>query len=198
MSSRAEEDQLISAVRARIQNPATRTDCLSERRGELPRPATSDSIGVAEARLGCALHPLHRRLLQEIGDGGFGPGDGLIGLGPGGCDAHGRSLVELRDALWLDSETPLPAGVVPLCDWGDAIWSCVDTRTGRVLTLDETGLTDTGQTLHSWLADWISGTSLFDKMFAFEERNIKNPFTKELMIVRNPTRAQGTPYKPTA
>jgi hypothetical protein len=197
MSSRSNENLLISAVRTRALDPATRTDHPSERHREIPAPATAPAIDAAEARMGCTLHPLHRRLLQEIGNGGFGPGDGIVGVGPGGLDAHGRSVVELRDVLWLDAETALPAGVVPLCDWGDAIWSCVDTKTGHVLTLDENGLTDTGQNLYSWLAEWVSGASLFGKMFTFEERTMTNPFTKQLMTVRTPARALGTPYKPT-
>jgi hypothetical protein len=197
MSSRIDEDQLIAAVRARAQDPTTRTDYPSEHDREIPPPATLAAIQAAEAAIGCALHPLHRRLLEDVGDGGFGPGDGIVGLGAGGLDAHGRSLVELRDVLRLDAETPLPTAVVPLCDWGDAIWSCVDARTGRVLTLDESGLTDTGQTLHSWLTDWVSGVSLFGKMFTFEESTMTNPFTKQLITVRRPARALGMPYKRT-
>jgi hypothetical protein len=197
MSSRTVEDQLIAEVRNRAQDPTTRTDYHSQRHRELPPPATREAIGTAEARIGFALHPLHRRLLEEVGDGSFGPGDGIIGLGDGGVDAHGRSLVELRDVLWLDEDTPLPAAIVPLCDWGDAIWSCVDSRTGHVLTLDESGLTDTGQTLHSWLGDWVSGVSLFGKMFTFEDSTMTNPFTKQLITVRRPVRALGSPYKRT-
>jgi hypothetical protein len=197
MSSRIEEDQLIARVRDRALDPATRTDYLSERHREMPAPATPDAIHEAEARLGFALHPLHRRLLEEVADGGFGPGDGIVGLDAGGADAHGRSLVELRDVLWLDENTPLPAATVPLCDWGDSIWSCLDTRTAHVLTLDESGLTDTGRSLHSWFADWVSGISLFGSMFIFEERVMINPFTKQLINVRTPAGAIGVPYKRT-
>lgn len=194
MNSRIDNDQLLMTVRERALNPATRTDHPSERHHEMPAPATSDEIRTAEAQLGFLLHPFHRRLFEEVADGGFGPGDGLVGV-EGGRDAHGRSLIELRDMLWLDERTPLPAGMVPLCDWGDAIWSCLDTRTEHVLTLDESGLTDTGQSFQSWLADWVSGIMLFDKMFIFEERAIMNPFTKQLMTMRTPSRAVGIRYR---
>jgi hypothetical protein len=156
-------------------------------------------MAIAESALGFSLHPLHRRLLTEVGNGGFGPGDGLIGLPGGRLDDDGRSLIDLRDVLWTNAETAgLPPHVLALCDWGDAIWSCVDEQNGHVLTLDESGLTDTGQDLHSWLAEWTTGASLFEKMFAFEESTIINPFTKQMMTVRTPARARGTPYNPTA
>ena len=194
MSSSADDDQLIAMVRARAQNPATRTDYRSVRHDTLPAPVTPEMILEAEERMGCALHPLHRRLLQEVGNGGFGPGDGLVGLGPGGLDAHGRSLVELRDILWLDAETPLPSTVVPLCDWGDGIWSCLDMLTDTVLTLDESGLTDTKKGLRTWLSAWIDGANLFEEMFVFEESTMINPFTKQVITVGRPARAVGTPY----
>ncbi|XXY20352.1 SMI1/KNR4 family protein [Sorangium sp. So ce216] len=195
MSFRMYEDRLISAVRARAHDPATRTDRPSERHCEIPAPATAEAIQAAEGRMGFPLQSFHRRLLQEIGDGGFGPGDGLVGV-VHGLDAHGRSLLALRDVLWLDAETPLPAGVVPLCDWGDAIWSCVDAKTDHVLTFDESDLTDTRQNIYSWFDDWVSGVNLFGKMFVLEERVIVNPFTKQLMTVRTPASPVGAPYKP--
>lgn len=197
MSSRTDEDQLVLAVRNRAHDPSTRTDYASERRRDLPAPATLEVIHNAEDQLGFRLNALHRRLLAEVADGGFGPGDGIVGLGAGGFDAHGRSLIQLREVLWLDANTPLPLGVVPLCDWGDAIWSCVDAKTGHVLTLDESGLTDTGQNLYSWLADWAAGINIFGKMFTFEEITVINPFTKQPMTVTTPSRALGTPYQST-
>lgn len=133
---------------------------------------------------------------MDIANGGFGPGDGLIGLPGGRLDDDGRSLIELRDVLWTDQETAgLPINVVALCDWGCAIWSCLDVLSGHVLTLDESGLTDTGQTIDSWLADWVAGVSLFEKMFSFTETTMVNPFTKQLIAVRTPASALGTPYK---
>jgi len=62
------------------------------------------------------------------------------------------------------------------------------------LTLDESGLTDTGQSFESWLEDWVSGVSLFEKMFIFEERTRINHFTKQPMTARIPSRPAGTRY----
>jgi hypothetical protein len=192
-----DEDDLIRAVRQRAADRTVRTDYADRGCPELPPPASGKVVATSESALGFPLHRFHRRLLTEVGNGGFGPGDGLIGLPGGRLDDDGRSAIELRDALWTDSETAgLPETVIALCDWGDAIWSCVDSRSGHVLTLDESGLTDTGNSLQSWFAEWVSGVNLFGKMFEFEERTMTNPFTKQLMTVRTPARAIGTPYKP--
>jgi hypothetical protein len=41
-------------------------------------------------------------LLTEVGNGGFGPGYGLVGLPGGISDVDGRSLVELSRMLLLE------------------------------------------------------------------------------------------------
>jgi hypothetical protein len=85
--------------------------------------------------------------------------------------------------------------VVPLCDWGDGAWSCVDEDTGHVLTLDEAGLTDAGMSLHDWMSDWVNGVSLAEKLFTFEERSGINPFTKRPMTAKLRSCPIGTPYR---
>jgi hypothetical protein len=184
------EEYLIRAIFDRISNPATRTT-YSDRRGwpvsSVGLPATSAVIEAGERAIGCALHPLHRRLLQEVGNGGFGPGDGLIGLPGGTLDGQGRSIIELRDLLSL----PLP--VVPLCDWGCAILSCIDCETGAVLT-SEQDLKDTGQEFHAWLEDWVSGVDLFKRLVVLEDRMIVNPFTNQAQTAKVATGTTGTPY----
>lgn len=190
-----DEDSLILAVRARAANPSTRTDCADTWPSEIAPRATPDQISQAEQALGCTLHPLHRRLLEEIGNGGFGPGDGLIGLPGGHVDGDGRSVVELRQQLFADEDgAGVPVQVVPLCDWGDGAWSCLDEDTGAVLTLDEYGLIDTGLSLHAWIADWAAGVQLSEKLFTFEGRSVMNPFTKKSMMVQIRSRPVGSPY----
>jgi hypothetical protein len=155
-------------------------------------PATQQSL--RPVSVGCALHSLHRLLLQEVGNGGFGPGDGLIGLPGGTLDGHGRSIIELREVLWLDADTPLPLPVVPLCDWGCAIYSCINCGTGAILTINEQGLKDTGQGFHAWLEDWISGIDLWKRLVVLEDRVMVNPFTNQAQTVKVVTGTTGTPY----
>ncbi len=192
-----EVEQILADIQTRARTPSTRTDTVSiSPPGPLPKKASVSEVEAAEHRLGFSLHPFHRRLLLDIANGGFGPGYGLIGLSGGHSDADGRTMIELRDILWLDAETPLPAHVVPLCEWGGAIWSCVDGQTGHVLTLDEGGLTDTERSLPSWFEAWASGIDVFDTMFMREMHTGVNPFTKKPMSVPKLSRAIGVPYKP--
>jgi hypothetical protein len=188
------EVHLVRAILDRISNPATRTDYSDRGHQDIGPPATSAVIEASERAIGCALHPLHRRLLQEVGNGGFGPGDGLIGLPGGTLDGNGRSIIELREVLWLDADTPLPLPVVPLCDWGCAIYSCIDCETGAILTISEDGLKDTGREFHAWLEDWVSGVDLWKRLVVLEDKVIVNPFTKRAQTVKVVAGTTGTPY----
>jgi hypothetical protein len=187
------EEQLISALRRRAEDHTKRTDYVDSGCPDLGTPATPD-VDRAQRAMGFVLHPLHRRLLEEVANGGFGPGDGLIGLPGGRLDDDGHSLPDVRDKLGLDAYTPLPTPVVPLCEWGDGIWSCLDEETGAILTMDEHGPIDTGRLFWSWLEDWVLGVSIWEKMFVFEEKEFVNPLTKRSVMVRLPSRPIGTPY----
>ena len=61
-------------------------------KGDLPAPASLDSVLEAESALGGPLPPLLRRLLLEVANGGFGPDDGIIGVrGPNLVHTEARS-----------------------------------------------------------------------------------------------------------
>lgn len=173
-----------------------RTDYASSRPLALGTKATASQLEDTERVLGFSLHDLHKRVLVEVGNGGFGPGDGIIGIAGGVPDACGRHLLALRDQIWLDADTPLPRPVVPVCDWGDGIWSCLDSAAGQVLTLDEAGLKYTGQSLDEWLWAWSEGESLWDRTVVLEERELLDPFTKQARVVKVVTGTRGVPYIP--
>jgi hypothetical protein len=61
--------------------------------------------------------------------------------------------------------------------------------------LDETGLADTQISLHDWMADWVNGVSLAERLFTFEERSGINPFTRAPMTARLRSRPIGVPYR---
>ncbi len=86
-------------------------------------PASAEAIEEAEKSLDFALPPILRRVLLEIGNGGFGPGHGLLGVSGGATDEHGNSLVDLYDGLSATNpEDPVwswPEHLVPICPWGD-------------------------------------------------------------------------------
>lgn len=190
-----DEDALIRAVAKRASVAKTRTDWAERWVPELAPPASSQAVERAEKALGCRLHHLHRRLFQEVGNGGFGPGDGLLGLPGGRLDADGRSVLELRHALFADSAGEgVPTHVVPLCDWGGGTWSCIDESSGSVLMLDEAGLVDSGLSLHELMSEWASGVSLTARLFDFRESTEMNPFTHKPVKVRTRGRPLGRPY----
>jgi hypothetical protein len=204
------DTDLIEAIWRRAENPETRTD-MSRGRELIPPiyPRVSAAeIAEGERRLGFPLQRLHRRLFEEVGNGGFGPGDGIIGL-PGGHGGfiglpsdqwkhEGKTMIDLRQEMWVDAEHPdLPHGVVPLCDLGCARWLCIDELAdeGVALVLDEFGLTDTGEDLRSCLADWANGVPVEERLFVAQEATVINPFTRRPMVVKGYGRAKGSPYK---
>jgi hypothetical protein len=186
------EEQLVTAVCKRAANATTRTDYATLRSREIGAPAMPEMIQVTEQQLGFSLHPLHRRLLETVGNGGFGPGDGLVGTANGSLDVEGRSLSELRGALWPNTNVTL----VPLCDWGDGIWSCIDAATGSVLTMSEFGLFDIGQSFQSWLEEWVAGKNLWQQIVELGTTSIQNPHTKEYVAVPTVKGMKGERYVP--
>jgi hypothetical protein len=188
------EDQLLTAVLKRAMNPDTRTDYARLRPREIGTTATPEVIEATERRLDFKLYPLHRRLLETVGNGGFGPGDGLIGTDSGSLDVGDRSLVQLSEGLWPNKDVRL----VPLCDWGDGIWSCIDVETGSVVTLSESGLFDLRKSLQSWLEDWVAGENLWEQMVVLGTTSMLHPLTKQPTAVQTVIGMKGETYIPPA
>lgn len=197
MSAREGEDgrmdPLLEALRRRL-TVAPRRPIGTFDEPEAHAPATPSEIASAEAALGFALPPLLRRLYGEVADGGFGPGYGLFPV-------HGRrsepgqdeDLVEVRNKLAVDPR--LPPTLLPICDWGCAIWSCLDCSVdaGPIVTLageDEELLTSTGHDLRGWLMAWLDGVDLWSEMFEPGPTIVViHPFTKKPVE----TKGQGKP-----
>jgi hypothetical protein len=145
--------------------------------------------------MGVRLPMLLREAYREIGNGGFGPGYGLLPLVLDRANG-GETVVGLYQSFrGVDPEEPdwsWPIGLVPFCDWGCAIRSCVDCSSseGRVVTFDpnprEIGddmavsLAATHDSLDAWFSDWIAGVNIWDVMFEPDtrrERTMVNPLT---------------------
>lgn len=92
------------------------------------RPADPADIDLVEEELGFGLPNLLKKLYVDLGNGGFGPGYGVIGLSGGHTD-RGHDLVslykELREDDSGDPTYQWPAGVVPICHHGCGLYSCV-------------------------------------------------------------------------
>ena len=146
--------------------------------------ASAEAIEEAEKSLDFALPPLLKRVLLEIGNGGFGPGHGLLGVRGGATDEHGNSLVDLYDSLSAanpeDRGWSWPEHLVPICPWGDSTYSCVDCSCpeGQVITFDANGyrpganlarhLVPQELTLDAWLRAWADCVDLWSRMFPLD------------------------------
>jgi hypothetical protein len=181
------EEELLEAIRKRVTHPQKRIDMTTVDTPPLYGATSTRALDAAEAQVGFPLPALLRRLYTEVGNGGFGPSAGLIGVDRGHSDVEGRSLsalyVDLRAQGW-------PEGLLPLSDWGCGAWACIDGG-GRIVTMDETGPTMTSFTLASWLEAWVSGVDLLAETFEFEDVIMTNPFTKKPMAVKRRGRAKG-------
>jgi hypothetical protein len=166
-------------------------------------PASLACVEADEAAFGYPLPPLLKRLYQEIGNGGFGPGlGGLLGLRGGASDDDGDTAVEgylVRrepdrglwrrvlqmasrvDLLPLGNEPPdpssrWPVGLLPICDWGCGIWSCIDCSEPEfpIVAFDPIVSVEDPDWSHAffpecesfeqWMALWAQGENLWQRL----------------------------------
>jgi hypothetical protein len=137
------------------------------------RVATPEDVLLGEETLGFTLPPLLTRMYLEVGNGGFGPGYGLIGIGARGeKDDLGNDLVRgYEERLKRDADEPTwewPIGWVPLASWGGGVFSCcnllgsTEVRRFRLSRFHEeramdAAFEDEAPTLFQFMADWVSG-----------------------------------------
>jgi hypothetical protein len=157
-------NDLLAVVRRRAADPATSLDMADDVTSTPRAPATQATLARAEERLGFALPTGIRQLYTEVGDGGFGPGYGLLGLLTA-VDHHAdwQTLVGLYEGYRRpDPEDPSwswPERTVPLCYWGCIVYTAVDCSTpaGRLVGFDEGGWALDDRSLTAWLEDWLAG-----------------------------------------
>jgi hypothetical protein len=132
---------LVSRIRARATHPDTVHDMAQ---GLSPAPrvypqATPEQIAAEEQALGFRLPALYRRILTEIGNGGFGPGYGLLGVQGGYPGFSEGSLsafyVRCRREGPEGDGAAWPEYVPPICTWGCGIYSCLDCGKSEVPVL---------------------------------------------------------------
>jgi hypothetical protein len=119
---------VITAIRERLKAKLTDNDTFGT--VKLSPPANSATLDSDEKALGFALPPLLRRIYLEIGNGGFGPGYGLIGISGGTPDDSGKTVPAyyrlFRSRRTEDQTWSWPEGLLVICHWGCSIYSCVD------------------------------------------------------------------------
>lgn len=135
---------------------------LTERLPPLEK-ASAGVLSEAERILGRPLPALLRRLYSEVGNGGFGPGYGVLGVFGGHRDDAGHDAISLHQS-W---ELPRPF-LLPICHWGCGIYSFIDLSTpaGAMWAYDpnpvphdqlDNALVPQQKTFATWLEQWTIG-----------------------------------------
>lgn len=143
-------------------------------------PVSEVIVTSAEEIIGFSLPPLLSKIYREIGNGGFGPGHGILGLDGGHTNSTGDTSLELyRIFLLPDPEDQLwfwPKGLFPFCDWGCAIYSCICCfdKNYAVKWFDPNGhlpnsewsdsFIDHTTSFDEWIMSWLNGINLFDNL----------------------------------
>jgi hypothetical protein len=173
---------LLQRIHEEVQRAPTSHGPLCDR----PNSVLSDEdIIKAETRLGCQLPQFLKQLYTEVGNGGFGPGHGLLPLVLVGELRCGRCVLDLYQHFQQSKKWN--SSVVPFASWGCGILSCLDLSENIDPPVyrfepnmpDEftyhylngspyrgSGLIPEGMTLSQWLCGWLDGHAkqMFDQM----------------------------------
>jgi hypothetical protein len=164
---------ILARIQARAGNPQTCTDL---RPGVPDPPLDLATVPALEARLGFALPHLVLDLYQKLGNGGFGPGYGLMSLRLTEKRGFGGNVFAVLNFLEGEraDEDPAPEwplGCLPLVYWGCTAYSVLDCFAHDLQVYgwdcdgpdDETDwpirqqLRSTGLGLAAWLDHWAKG-----------------------------------------
>ncbi|GAA4834336.1 SMI1/KNR4 family protein [Kitasatospora terrestris] len=144
----------------------------------LRSPVSAAGPAEAERKLGFRLHPLRAALYRRVGNGGFGPSDSVLPLSGGPSADWETSVVQgYSDRIpprGSDTWWSWPEGVVPVLDWGCAMFACVDCRSdeGTVLLFDPNAISGQdvsrawfvdGGSLAEWLGTWLDGRGRYEE-----------------------------------
>lgn len=126
-------------------------------------PTSATMVDAAEEALGFAVPDLLRTVLTVVGNGGFGPGYGVIGV-EGGHESDFGTLVKTHQQLKADfeSEGPKwPPNLLPFCSWGCNIFSCVECDGVDEVYLHDNGDLDAaGYDIVKFFEMWLDGVDL--------------------------------------
>jgi hypothetical protein len=128
-------------------------------------------VAEAESRLGFSMPSLLRDIYTLVGNGGFGPVYGLIGL-PGGHTELGYSIVDFYLEFRKYYGTAWPERLVPIATRGCNIYVCADFSQPHALLIEWHSILSAddpiawkkcfyheADSLESWLEDWLMRSS---------------------------------------
>jgi hypothetical protein len=152
-------DGLVARILALSREPSLRTDGgLQSPVIETYLPVTPDAIESAEAILGFKLPELLRQCYLRIGNGGFGPGHGMIGLQDGyPDDVSGACLPELYQYYRENTDNPWPEKLLPVFVMGCGNIDSIDcSAVGSPVVRMDNGLQHTKIPLFHWMDQWAT------------------------------------------
>ena len=167
-------DYLVAAIRRQLR---AKIADMGERSRSLLKPGDPTEFANDERDLGFEFPSLLKRLYSEIGNGGFGPGYGLIGLSKGVPDDLGKTAPEIyRQFRTRDTNWNWPVGLLPICHWGCAILSCIDCADSnfRMRIFDPNAhngndwsdaFFEESPDFETWIGAWSKGVNLWDTMY---------------------------------
>jgi hypothetical protein len=128
------DDALINALAAAVHSGRTVDAFIGPQMGIRPfPPARPEAVAEAERTIGFRLPELLRRIYVEVGNGGFGPGYGLLGVSGGATDDLGQNALDQWDYAHriLPSVIALKAPasyshLFPCIYGGCTVYLCVD------------------------------------------------------------------------
>jgi hypothetical protein len=175
-------DLLIARIARRAAASDTRID-IGPSRQSIAAPLQPTDAQSSEQELGFAVPELLKHIYIQVGNGGFGPGYGLMGLRSGATDDQGHTAVDLyklnSSADPNDPPWAWPQQLLPICHWGCAIYGCIDCKTAShpIIIFDPNAYDDswspcfilTKRNLDDWLEAWASGTDLWNETYGNEQ-----------------------------
>ena len=156
-------DHLIAATRERAHDPLRATDNGSFQEQSVLPALTLAAVLELDAQLPHRMPALFHRLYSEVGNGGFGPGYGLLEL---------EDAVDNCLAFSPHYRLPPHQWMFPFVDWGCSLYSVVDLATGRVGLLDQDWVDEEltvweairwqFKTAQDYWQAWLDGANLFE------------------------------------
>ena len=164
---------IIDRIRAQIKDPLRINSFPEHDDSQCFPPTTLECIEKAEEKMGLHLPDLLCDLYTQVGNGGFGPGYGLIGVA-GTPHARCHSELESYDlshmylAMGPGWGGPgWPNGLVPICDWGCRHMSLMDCSQPSTPIVFFIGAGNDARlqspSFRSWMEDWLAGVDLWGK-----------------------------------
>lgn len=149
--------------------------------------ATGKSVDELERAIGFAVPPLLRRVYEEVGNGGFGwDGGKLIGVGDGHRGDFGNAELTYREQVEgsVSIGRVWPVGLLPFCEWGGSLYSCVDCVAGIPLvhTADHCRVASAKIAFEEFFVRWMRSQPILE-LETYERVEVINPFTRTRTII---------------